>query len=90
MNVTVILVVYISALVIGCIVGIVVGIKEPVKDKYRSVLTTEEYYQYIEQSQRAAAIAHGGGKLCPDKTTFEVIKEGAKNPKFKFPDLTNL
>jgi hypothetical protein len=41
----------------------------------------------MSQTKQAAAVAHGGGKLCPDKDVMEVVSEGAKNSDFKFPNI---
>ena len=87
MNISVVLIVYLIAMVAGIIIGIIVGFHEPIIDKNRSILTSKEYHKYISQSKQSAAVAHGGGKLCPDKDVFEVISEGAKDSDFKFPTI---
>lgn len=90
MNTSFILMAYITMFVVGAIIGIVVGVKEPTINTHHSVLTKKEYEKFLSQSKQSAAIAHGGGKLCPDKTLFEVICNGAENSNFKFPDLSDL
>ncbi len=87
MNASVVLIVYIVMVVIGVIIGIIVGFHEPIIDPNRSVLTRKEYDKYMSQSKRAASVAHGGGKLIPDKDVLEVVAEGAKDSNFKFPEI---
>ena len=87
MSVSVVLIAYIVMVIVGIVIGILVGFHKPIIDPNRSVLTQKEYHTYLSQTKQAAAVAHGGGKLCPDKTTAEVIKEGAKDSDFKFPDI---
>ena len=90
MNVSVILITYIVMFVIGCVAGMIITLNTPIVDNKRSVLTTEEYNKYLFQSKQSAAVAHGGGKLCPDKTTMELVADGATDSNFKFPDLSDL
>ena len=52
-----------------------------------SILTQKEYHKYMSQTKQAASVAHGGGKLCPDKDIMEVVSEGAKDSDFKFPKI---
>lgn len=87
MSASVVLIAYIVMVVVGIIIGIIVGFNEPIIDNKRSVLTKKEYHKYISQTKQAATVAHGGGKLCPDKDVMEVISEGAKDSDFKFPNI---
>jgi hypothetical protein len=87
MNESVILIAYIIMLIVGIIIGIIVGFNEPIIDNNRSVLTKKEYRKYMSQTKQAASVAHGGGKLCPDKDVMEVVSEGAKDSDFKFPKI---
>ena len=87
MNASFILIAYIIMVIVGVIIGIIVGFNEPIIDKNRSVLTKKEYHTYMSQTKQAASVAHGGGKLCPDKDLFEVIEDGAKDSNFKFPKI---
>ena len=87
MNESVILMAYVIMVVIGVIIGIIVGFHESIIDKNRSVLTKKEYHTYMSQTKQAAAVAHGGGKLCPDKDVMEVVNEGAQNSNLQFPDI---
>lgn len=87
MSVSVILIAYIIMVIVGVIIGIIVGFNEPIIDKNRSILTQKEYHKYMYQTKQAASVAHGGGKLCPDKDVMEVVSEGAKNSDFKFPKI---
>ncbi len=87
MNASVMLIAYIIMVVIGIVIGIIVGFNEPIIDPHRSVLTKKEYHTYMSQSKQSASVAHGGGKLCPDKDLFEVIEDGAKDSHFKFPKI---
>lgn len=90
MNINVVLIAYVVMFVVGCAIGTIISFRAPIVDNERSVLTTEEYNKYLFQSKQSAAVAHGGRKLCPDKTTMELVSDGAKNSNFKFPDLSNL
>lgn len=87
MNASVILIAYIIMVIVGVIIGIIVGFNEPIIDNNRSVLTQKEYHKYMSQSKQAASVAHGGGKLCPDKDVMEVVSEGVKDSDFKFPHI---
>lgn len=87
MSVSVILIAYIIMVIVGVIIGIIVGFNEPIIDKNRSILTQKEYHKYMSQTKQAASVAHGGGKLCPDKDLMEVVSEGAKDSDFKFPKI---
>ena len=87
MSVSVILIAYIIMVIVGVIIGIIVGFNEPIIDKNRSILTQKEYNKYMSQTKQAASVAHGGGKLCPDKDVMEVVSEGAKDSDFKFPKI---
>ncbi len=87
MSVSVILIAYIIMVIVGVIIGMIVGFNEPIIDKNRSVLTQREYHKYVSQTKQAASVAHGGGKLCPDKDVMEVVSEGAKDSDFKFPKI---
>ena len=87
MSVSVVLIAYIVMVVVGIVIGIIVGFNEPIIDNNRSVLTKKEYHTYMSQTKQAAQVAHGGGKLCPDKTTMEVVNEGAQNSNLQFPDI---
>lgn len=87
MSVSVILLAYIVMVIVGIIIGIIVGFHEPIIDPNRSVLTQNEYHKYMSQTKEAASVAHGGGKLCPDKDIMEVVSEGAKDSDFKFPKI---
>ena len=87
MSVSVVLIAYIIMVIIGVIIGIVVGFHEPIIDPNRSILTQKEYHKYMSQTKEAASVAHGGGKLCPDKDVMEVVSEGAKDSDFKFPNI---
>ena len=87
MSVSIILIAYIIMVIVGVIIGIIVGFHEPIIDPNRSVLTQKEYHKYMSQSKQAALVAHGGGKLCPDKDVMEVVSEGAKDSDFKFPKI---
>ena len=73
--------------IVGVVIGIIVGFNEPIIDKNRSILTQKEYHKYMSQTKQAASVAHGGGKLCPDKDIMEVVSEGAKDSDFKFPKI---
>ena len=87
MSISVVLIVYIVMVVVGVVIGIIVGFNEPIIDPNRSVLTQKEYHKYMSQTKQAASVAHGGGKLCPDKDVMEVVSEGAKDSGFKFPTI---
>ena len=87
MHASVVLIAYIIMVIVGVVIGIIVGFHEPIIDNNRSVLTKNEYHKYISQTKQAASVAHGGGKLCPDKDVMEVVSEGAKNSNFKFPNI---
>ena len=87
MSVSVVLIAYIVMVIVGVVIGIIVGFHEPIIDPNRSVLTQKEYHKYMSQSKQAASVAHGGGKLCPDKNVMEVVSEGAKDSDFKFPKI---
>ena len=87
MNASVVLIAYIVMVIVGVIIGIIVGFHEPIIDPNRSVLTRKEYHKYMSQTKQAASVAHGGGKLCPDKDVMEVVSEGAKDSDFKFPKI---
>ena len=87
MSVFVVLIAYIIMVIVGVVIGIIVGFNEPIIDNNRSVLTQKEYHKYMFQSKQAASVAHGGGKLCPDKDVMEVVSEGAKDSDFKFPKI---
>lgn len=87
MSVSVVLIAYIIMVILGVIIGIIVGFHEPIIDHNRSILTQKEYHKYMSQSKQAASVAHGGGKLCPDKDVIEVVSEGAKDSDFKFPKI---
>ena len=87
MDLSVILIAYIIMIVVGVIIGIIVGFHEPIIDLNRSVLTQKEYNKYMSQTKQAASVAHGGGKLCPDKDVMEIVSEGAKDSDFKFPTI---
>ena len=87
MHESVILIVYVVMFVVGIVIGIIVGFNEPIINNNRSVLTKKEYHTYMSQTKQAAAVAHGGAKLCPDKTTIEVVEDGAKNSNLKFPNI---
>ena len=87
MNGAIVLIAYIIMVVIGIVIGIIVGFHEPIIDPNRSVLTRKEYHKYMSQTKQAASVAHGGGKLCPDKTTADVVKEGAEDSDCKFPNI---
>lgn len=87
MNISTALIAYIVMVIVGVIIGIIIGFHEPIIDPDRSVLTQKEYHKYMSQSKRAASVAHGGGKLCPDKDVFEVVSEGVKDSDFKFPNI---
>ena len=87
MSVSVVLIAYIVMVVVGIVIGIIVGFNEPIIDNNRSVLTKKEYHTYMYQTKQAAKVAHGGGKLCPGKTTADIVKEGAEDSNFKFPNI---
>ena len=87
MSVSIVLIAYIIMVIIGVIIGIIVGFHEPIIDPNRSVLTQKEYNKYMSQTKQAASVAHGGGKLCPNKDVMEVVSEGAKDSDFKFPNI---
>lgn len=87
MNASIVLIAYIVMVIVGVIIGIIVGFHEPIIDPNRSVLTQKEYHKYMFQTKQAAEVAHGGGKLCPDKDVMEVVSEGSKDSDFKFPKI---
>ena len=90
MNISVVLIAYVVMFFVGCVIGMIINFRAPIVDNKRSILTTEEYNKYLLQSKQSAAVAHGGRKLCPDKTTMKLVADGAKNSNFKFPDLSDL
>ena len=87
MSVSVVLIAYIIMVILGVIIGIIIGFHEPIIYPNRSILTQREYHKYMSQTKQAASVAHGGGKLCPDKDVMEVVSEGAKDSDFKFPKI---
>lgn len=87
MSVSVVLIAYIVMVIVGVVIGIIVGFHEPIIDPNRSVLTQKEYHKYMSQTKEAASVAHGGGKLCPNKDVMEVVSEGAKDSDFNFPKI---
>ena len=72
---------------ITIVLGVVIAMLEPTKPKYKSVLSKKEYEKFLSQSKLASSVAHGGGKLCPDKEVFELIQEGSEHSSLKIPPL---
>lgn len=85
MDTSIVLIAYLIMLFIGVGIGAIVAICAPTINTSKSILTKKEYEKFVSQSRQAASVAHGGGKICPEKTIFEVIEEGARDSNFEFP-----
>ena len=82
------IILYITASTIGVIIGIVVPSSESKQNNsYRNFITKKEYEIFMRQTIGASSVAHGGGRLCPDKNLFDLVQDGSKRSEFKFPSV---
>lgn len=83
MNPTIITIAMIAAFIVGGIIGLIVSAKQPDSDRISSV----EYQRFQAQAKETARIAHGGGPLIPDKSVYEIIREGAEKHPLSLPKI---
>lgn len=76
-----------AAFLIAIIFGAVITVLEHAKQQHRSVISEKEYKKFLSESNLASSIAHGGEKLCSDKTVFDLVREGSNLSEFVFPPI---
>ena len=53
----------------------------------RNFISKKEYEKFVFQANFSSSVAHGGGKLCPNKEFFDLVQDGSKRSEFKFPSV---